>query len=340
MPKRFLGNIMTDAPTAPAGNVENSAASGVWSLQEQYGYRRGNNWPSTDNAAPRGLFFGGETSSNNLINIIQFIQISTASNATDFGDLSVANAKGSATGSSTRSLYSGGTFGSGESNVIEYVTSATLGNTTDFGDLSAQRYLHVSFASDTRSVFAGGVNNGIEYVTTASTGNVTDFGDLSGTFKKGAGFSSPTRGIIVDGDSNKIEYVTIASTGNATDFGDSAGSGENLKYSDRSDGCSNSTIGITGGFYSDQADIYKLTIASLGNMTDFGGNLSVARAKVAACASKERGVFAGGQNSSDNSVNTIDFVTFASAGNASDFGDLTSVDTSFDGTSNSHGGLQ
>ena len=29
MPKRFLGNIMTAAPTAPEGPYENDAASGV-----------------------------------------------------------------------------------------------------------------------------------------------------------------------------------------------------------------------------------------------------------------------------------------------------------------------
>jgi len=333
--KQMTGNIISATKVEPDGKVINSAASGVWSLQEQYDYRRGGNWPSTDNPAARGLFMGGEPSSNNSINVIQYIQIATTSNATDFGDLSAAMNKGSATGSSTRSLNTGGAISGGESNVIEYVTSATLGNMTDFGDMSDNRYQHRSFASDTRSVVAGGVNNDIEYVTTASTGNVTDFGNLSGTLNRGAGFGSTTRGIIVDGASNKIEYVTIASTGNSTDFGDSAAN----KFHDTMEGCSNSTIGITSGYSQSDADIYKLTIASLGNMTDFGGNTTDARVNLFALASKARGVFAGGLNSSDNRVNTMDYITFASAGNASDFGDLTSGNYAASGTSNAHGGL-
>ena len=103
-------------------------------------------------------------------------------------------------------------------------------------------------------------------------------------------------------------------------------------------GCSNSTIGITSGYSQSDADIYKLTIASLGNMTDFGGNTTDARNNLTALASKIRGVFSGGLNSSDNRVNTMDYITFASAGNASDFGDLTTGSYATSATSNNRGG--
>jgi len=35
MSKRYQGNIITDSPVEPSGNLEDSAASGVWSLSEQ-----------------------------------------------------------------------------------------------------------------------------------------------------------------------------------------------------------------------------------------------------------------------------------------------------------------
>jgi len=333
--KQMTGNIISATKVEPDGVFENSAASGVWSLQEQYDYRRGGNWPSTDNPAARGIFFGAEPSHNTFNNVIQSIQIATTGNATDFGDMSYAHAYGDSTGNSTRSLQFGGSEGGSGFNIIEYVTSATAGNTTDFGDMSRGRYLNRCFGSATRSCTAGGPDTDIEYVNPASTGNVTDFGDLSSAISEGAGFGSTTRGIVADGDSNKIEYVTIASTGNATDFGDSAAN----KFADTMNGCSNSTIGITSGYSQTDADIYKLTIASLGNMTDFGGNTTDARIFLTALSSKIRGVFAGGMNNSDNRVNTIDYITFASAGNASDFGDLTTGSYATSATSNNHGGL-
>ena len=52
MPKRFLANIMTDAPTAPAGSFANSAASGVWSLAEALAYQKAGQWPIPGNFPP------------------------------------------------------------------------------------------------------------------------------------------------------------------------------------------------------------------------------------------------------------------------------------------------
>ena len=56
-----------------------------------------------------------------------------------------------------------------------------------------------------------------------------------------------------------------------------------------------------------------------------------------------RGLFGGGctspGGSDDRHVNTIDYITIASTGNAQDFGDLTYVTRSGCGLSDSHGGL-
>jgi hypothetical protein len=70
--------------------------------------------------------------------------------------------------------------------------------------------------------------------------------------------------------------------------------------------------------------IQYITIASTGNAANFG-NLTQARNLLASCSSSTVGVFAGGATGSQygTAQNTIDYVTIASTGNATDFGDLT-----------------
>ena len=67
--------------------------------------------------------------------------------------------------------------------------------------------------------------------------------------------------------------------------------------------------------------INTMTLASTGNASDFG-DLTSNKAAPATMASSTRGLFAGG---SDPNQVTIDYVTIASPGNASDFGDLSGV---------------
>ena len=50
--------------------------------------------------------------------------------------------------------------------------------------------------------------------------------------------------------------------------------------------------------------------------------LTVARALHQGTSDKVRGVFAGGRLGDSNNSNTMDYITMASAGNATDFGDL------------------
>ena len=68
----------------------------------------------------------------NTTNIIDFITIASAGNATDFGDLtSTSYYFNAATGNSTRAVWVGT---STIVNSMEFVTIATTGNATDFGD--------------------------------------------------------------------------------------------------------------------------------------------------------------------------------------------------------------
>ena len=56
-----------------------------------------------------------------------------------------------------------------------------------------------------------------------------------------------------------------------------------------------------------------------------------------ACSSHTRGVFGGGQ--SPAAINVIQYVTIATTGNATDFGDLTWAGGYRSGFSDCHGGL-
>jgi len=131
--------------------------------------------------------------------------------------------------------------------------------------------------------------------------------------------------------SNVIEYVTMSSEGNATDFGDLAAARDNFGS------CGNTTRGVfSGGSYTSTSNVIDyITIASTGNVTDFG-DLTVARTWVASgvAASSTRGLTFGGADAGWSYSNVIDYITIASTGNATDFGDLTSIRSLVFSTSN------
>jgi len=83
---------------------------------------------------------------------------------------------------------------------------------------------------------------------------------------------------------------------------------------------------FAGGGYPNSNVIDYITIASSGNATDFG-DLTVARDPAVAGASNgTRAIFAGGRlDSSPFRSNVIDYVTTATTGNATDFGDCTTT---------------
>jgi hypothetical protein len=281
------GGLIRKTPVTPDGPFQNGAASGVWTLAEAAFWTKQGLWPIAGNVLQRALFGGGIDSS-----VI--------------------------------------------TNAITYVSISTLGNSVTFGQLTTNRYSLTAFASSTRGVFAGGDRtsaiffNVIDYVTIASLGNAATFGTLTanGRYALG-GASNETRGLSFAGYNastgpgfmNVIDYVTIATTGNATDFGDTTVPPAYCAA------CASTTRATVAGGYngsSPYANIGYVTIATTGNATSFG-NLSVGRLMLSGCSSATRGLFAGGGSSSSSasSINTIDYITIASTGNATDFGDLT-----------------
>ena len=188
--KQMTGNIISATKVEPDGVFENSAASGVWSLQEQYDYRRGGNWPETGNA-----ILGGGGGGNN--DVIEFVTIATTGNATDFGDLSEDAEDLAGCSSNVRAL-----MGTNINGKIQYITIASTGNATLFGETQYENRLSnpMATSSNIRAIFCGGqrsssYKNDMEYFTIASTGNGTDFGDLTVARNRGAGTSTAHGGI-------------------------------------------------------------------------------------------------------------------------------------------------
>ena len=118
-------------------------------------------------------------------------------------------------------------------------------------------------------------------------------------------------------NTNTIDTYSIPTTGNATDFGD--------LLSSRFDhgGAGGGGRGIfAGGYVTNQ--IQYITFATAGNAIDFG-DLVVSAFGCGGVCNNTNALFAGGSNNYSNpsSFNTINYITVATPGNATDFGDLT-----------------
>jgi len=231
-----------------------------------------------------------------------------------------------------------GVFGGGQSptfvSLIDYVNVNTLGNAVSFGDMVASSGNNVrsgcaSASSSTRGIFLGGGSptrrNDCDYITLASEGNGVDFGNLTESVGFAAGTSSSTRGLRFGGANpsatvNTIDYVQIATTGDAVNFGD-------LTEITSSNGASSSPTravrdgGNNGGM---TAIIDSVIIASTGDAIKFGDLTEARQGARGNVNSSTRGVFGGGriQSPGNISVTTIDYITFASEGNAIDFGNI------------------
>jgi len=311
----------------------------------------GNQWtgilatsPELHTGAGRGIFFGGSPTNNAQID---YINISTTGDSSDFGDMAGWRNQGAAASSRTRGLYAGGEAPS-IVNTIEYITISSTGNAADFGDMVTNQYRRMNgmgCGNQNRALFTGGwtgsaTSNHIDYVTIAQTGNSVDFGDLSVLRESGSQCASQTRGIIFGGRNQpanaalaSIDYVQIMTTGNAADFGNLSVT----RFATQS--CSNAVRGLTfaGSTIPTSLNVIDyITIPTLGNAIDFGDVITAMQYPVGAVASRDRGVCAGGLTPN---TNVIQYVQIMTTGNTVDFGDLTSAKGEAGGCSNSHGGL-
>ena len=144
------------------------------------------------------------------------------------------------------------------------------------------------------------------------SGTTEQRGRGRGIFGGGLGAPSPL-------NLNVIDYVSISSMGNAFDFGDLTAGRRAVA------GLGNQTRGILSGGAGASIvnNISFITIATTGNATIFG-ELTDERRGAGACASNTRGIIAGGRDndSPSNKLNTVDYITIASLGDAVSFGEL------------------
>ena len=341
--------------TAPAGSIRFNTDSGKMEIYN------GEQWWNIDSTSPteqtggtRLLFGGGYGSSpHGNMDTIDFVNVDTTGDATDFGNLSTARTAKSGGASRTRGIFQGGRFSptSDGYNIIDFVTFSSTGNTQNFGDLTGEtRNPNKQGLSDqTRSIFAGGYSmpgqshvNSMEFVTIASTGNGVDFGDLPNLdIVSGYEGSSPTRGIIAGGRYqssswyNNISYVTISTTGNAADFGDMTVARTNHASSITNAVRMVMPGGVVAPGGSHNVTIDYITTATLGNAQDFGDQSGGSEAS-ASGSSPTRGVYFIGAPTTGN---TLEYIQIMTTGNGIDFGDLNAARRVYSACSNGHGGL-
>ena len=293
----------------------------------------------------RGVVGGGHPGPQNTLD---FIEIASKGNASDFGDLTTATRNVACCASSTRGTWAGGQT-PGNTSTIGYVTISSSGGANDFGDLTqATTDMNCGVLSDNiRGIMMMGSPSGIqgtlEFITIPTTGNSSEFGAVAPR-RHAATMSSPVRSVFCSGKNDitsvyikTIDFVITQTRGESTTFGETAIAVE------QNVGAGNKTRGlIAGGFnpsFSPDTRVNQIqfiTLATEGNATDFG-DLSATRFGAASMSSSTRACFAGG--SQPGAQNVIESVTIGSTGNATDFGDLTRYTTVPGGLSDVHGGL-
>ena len=293
----------------------------------------------------RGILMGGRTPSES--DEIDYINIASTGNSTDFGNLLATASRGFANGQTSSSVRGLAMGGQSTLDDIQSITIASTGNATmHSGLLTVDKRLAAGASSSTRAITGGGLNptslNVIDATDIASLGSAIDFGDLSAALYYRAGLSSPTRAIIAGGYNpapvNTIEFVTISTQGNSADFGD-------LTQATMGMGAGgNSTRGIfyggglTAPSFPNTDVISYITIGTLGNAQDFGD--ATQSVEYAAVASSPTRLVAMGGIVDPAFVNTMAYVQIPTIGNAVDFGDLTGTARQRGAAcSNGHGGL-
>lgn len=199
------------------------------------------------------------------------------------------------------------------------------------------------------ALFSGGSSGGsyvnnISRINMTSLGDATDYGDLTGAATISGGAGSATRALVCGGlisgagaSVNTIQYITYSTSGNAAYFGDMTIVRYYLFCA------SNSTRSLAaGGFNGPTNVIDYVTIATTGNATDFG-DLTRGTGGAGPMASTTRAVFGSGRQTASlpngTATNIIDYVTIATTGNATDFGDAISPLQDVGGCSNATRGI-
>jgi len=305
-----------------------------------------------------GVLFAGYNGAPGYVNYIQDFNIASGGTAVQVGANTINN--GAAVGTSgchgglndgfqgTRPIpfnEAGGDLGlyfGGEpaSSPIQFINISSTGNANDFSGVTVGAIDTNGGGNKTRGmIYSGNDGSGntddIKYVEFATKGNVAFFGNATAAKQIAACASNNTRllagGGATPSNVNNIDQITISTFGNASDFGDLTASRKPLGA-----GSSNTRAVWGGGNNPDPTNVMDyVTISTTGNAADFG-DLTVARRNGASANSTTRILFAGGRSNPSPAAesNVIDYITTATTGDATDFGDLTSSRIGVRGVSN------
>tara|TARA_R110000822_G_C15307273_1_gene492519 strand:- start:77 stop:1387 length:1311 start_codon:yes stop_codon:yes gene_type:complete len=328
MTKRYLGNIITQNPTAPVPTARPStlgSAKGVWSLNEAFTYQKAGQWPYPV-FAPDAPTIGTATAGNATATVP--FTAPSEDGGLDITQYMATSSPNSTTGVSSSSPITVTGLTNGTSYTFTVTATSAAGTGTASSSSNSVSPVAPAFAIIGGGITGGGARNrDIEKFDITSTGNAVDFGDLTDDKRYLAACGNTTRILFAGGDassgvSRNIDYVSPTSGGQAANFGTMTNSMEAnaaLANSTRGIIVSGSVSGNTWG------DIVYVTISSTGNASNFN---SIQRGSLngfkynAACGSSTRGIFGGGQGGG-SATNTIRYLTIGTTGEATDFGDLT-----------------
>ena len=329
----------------------------------------------TNDSSGKAFFIGGATGGDSSKNneATDVVTIASTGNASEFGTLLQMTRASASVSQGTTAITLGGANPS-YNNVIQRFVMPSLGSATDFGDLNAskgsnkggcgshdgidwgsaavQRPSATYMPGSGRALMSGGQTapadalvSTVEMCTISTAGNLSNFGDLASVSSNMPGNgASVTRSIVYSGYSpaspyynNTIQAVEFASLGNYFDFGDPT----QQRYALSSGNVGSATRAVFMGGYAPGSPYFVniidyVTIATVGNGTDFG-DLATATNNTVSCGSSTRGVCLGGYTGSQD--DTIQYVTIASTGNATDFGNLTAAKSGGTGVSSSTRGI-
>ena len=248
-------------------------------------------------------------------NRVDKFSLTSSSDATDVGDVTVARRSSGGAFSPTHGYTHGGY--DGFSDVIDKYSMSSDGDSSDVGNLTGSRTVANGASSITYGYSFGGEPStvAIEKFSFASDGDSTAVGDLTaaGRTDHGGGTQSSTHGYCMGGGNiDEIDTWTFESDADATDVGDLTQGGYNIG------GNSEGLFGYSAGRMSGSSTLHdiidKFSMSSTGNATDVG-NLTVAKS---GCFGQNSATHGYASGASDSASVTIEKFSFASGGDAVD----------------------
>ena len=223
-------------------------------------------------------------------------------------------------------------FKIGGSNIVQgYTSSGSEPGSPSTGDFwwdSSNDKLYRYISGEFKELTLGGASAPV-------WGGLKGFTTGGGAYTNAAGSGDPQGPS--NGNLTQIDYWTINDSTQATDFGDLNMTQPNYTY-----GASNNTRGVIASGYQGSGtaanQLDYITCATAGNASDFGDQSVERTTSMGAVGNGTRGIFGGGYSfGASGYVNTIDYVTIATTGNAVDFGDLLGGETGNTGVLKSGG---